>query len=189
MVENLTIFVEGDPRLREGFNHLFSAHLKGRKVFNLSKGKSDALKKYNLDKKSTVKSVLVDLDRHEKDKEVELKETGLTGKPHVYYMVQEMEAWFLSQPEVLDGYFNLKLSEALKAKYGEKHATEIPNPKSKLKGFVKEKYQKREVIDGTVKPKTNYDEVDDAIVLLKKLNLSKLSKEFNDVENLIKLLN
>lgn len=186
----MVVFVEGDPRLREGFDYLFAPYLKGRKIFNLCKGKSDAVKKFRLDNRSHPKSLLVDLDNNNTERENDLRLNNLTEhKNNVHYMIQEMEAWFLSQPHILDGYFNLKISVALKQKYGDTHPDSIGNPKNKLKTFIQEAYKTKQNTPDEKKAKKNYDEVDDAIVLLKKLDLTELSKQFEDVKNLISVLN
>lgn len=186
MVENTVIFVEGDPRLREGFDYLFFDYVQGRRPFNMCKGKTDAIKKYIGDKRAEVKCLLVDLDANATEKANDVKANQLEG--NIAFMIQEMESWFLSQPEHLDLHFNLKISDYLKAKYKNLHASEIGNPKSKLKGFVKEAFAKGDVIDANRKTRRDYDEIGDAIVLLKKLNLAKLAKEYNDVQLIIDIL-
>ena len=51
--------------------------------------------------------LLVDLDAPEAQKDMKLLAyTLLNLKDNVFFMIQEMEAWFLSQPEILDALIN-----------------------------------------------------------------------------------
>lgn len=190
MVIGLTIFVEGDPRLREGFDYLFGTYMSNNKPFRMSKGKQDSLNKLKADLGNTLHNALIDLDRRETEREQDLIDNGVyTVRERVYYMVQEMEGWFLSQPEILDNHFNLRLSTLVNEKYQGVHAKEISNPAGKLDEFIKAAVSTNAVIDQNKKTRTNYDKVSDAIKLLKKLDLQRLKQDFTDVNSLTEILN
>ena len=71
-----------------------------------------------------MKFLLIDLDNDTKEKR--LKAFNLP-KSETFFMVQAMEAWFLSQPEILNEYYKKDL------KIPKKHASEIRKPDVKLK--------------------------------------------------------
>lgn len=119
------------------------------------------------------KSLLVDLDADESKRSTALQTHQLYGLQHCFFMVQEMEAWFFSQPEVLQTYYgkDLKLGS-----YGKGNASHIANPSDVLASL-------------TFKTKKGkYHKVQHACDLLPKLSLTKLQKDFTDVADLVKLL-
>ena len=87
-------------------------------------------------------------------------------------MIQEMEAWFFSQPEILDSYYSEKISK----KIPKRLAKEIPNPSDLLYKLTK----------STRKGK--YHKVVHAVDLLQKLDANKLMNDFDDFKGLIKTL-
>ena len=88
-------------------------------------------------------------------------------------MVEEMEAWFFSQPEILEAYYgkDLKLGQR-----GKGDASKIADPSGVLATL-------------TFKTKKGkYHKVQHACDLLPKLNLEKLKLAFKDVGDLVALL-
>ncbi len=119
------------------------------------------------------KALLVDLDADESKRSTALQTHQLSGFQHCFFMVQEMEAWFFSQPEVLQTYYgkDLKLGS-----YGKGDASRIANPSDVLASL-------------TFKTKKGkYHKVQHACDLLPKLSLTQLQKDFKDVAELVKLL-
>lgn len=91
-------------------------------------------------------------------------------KEFVFYMVQEMEAWFLSQPEILEQYFGgVKIS----AKIPQKSCGLISNPSDFLQKLTKNSN------------KGKYHKVKNGVPLLCKLDIDKLTNDFEDVKSLI----
>ena len=101
---NVTLLIEGDSELIRGFNALFRAHI-------------DELRKRRVtlkivlcgDKGRTKK--LCDRLREEYQKDLYLSLIDSDGPPpkvmndDEFFMVQEMESWFLADPKLLENYF------------------------------------------------------------------------------------
>ena len=166
----IEVFVEGDKKLRQGFSALLGQKVKRRLQINMQGNDVSAVKGFMNPQVSTNKLLLVDLDMPTANKNERLqylkieKESG-----RVYFMVQKMEAWFLSQPEVINQRFNMDVSDKIKRK-----AWEIENPDRFLKDLVSSK--------------RNYHKIDDALPMLLSLNVDKLAEDFEDVNNLINTL-
>lgn len=171
---NIDIFCEGDAGLRQGFSSLFN-QVKGNNVklsFIACGGKDHAVTKFKGGRKgNTNKILLIDLDGAENTKNEKLNSMGLEPKV-VFFMVQEMEAWFLSQHEVLDKHYSKEVSEHLP----KKHAKDIATPSSVLKEMVAKH------ATGANK---EYHKVKDAAMLLQKIDIRRLRNDFTDVENLV----
>ncbi len=159
--------------LRQGFNKLLSQKLKGEmpKII-MGEGKSQAIKKF-ISLKKYYSYLLVDLDNNKSERENDINNNNLTEKKEfVFYMIQEMEAWFLSQPQILDYYYGNKISEHIP----KRPVQDIANPSELLYRITK----------STAKGK--YHKVAHAVDLLQMLDAQKLINEFADFKNLIKTL-
>jgi hypothetical protein len=170
----ITLFMEGSSNdkngnLRQGFGKLFEQKLKGKmpKII-LGDDKHSTIRKFNADKLSEKKLILIDLDASEEDRDSELTKLGL-DKAHAFFMIQELEAWFISQSEILDSYY----STDIKSKIQTKDPKAISNPSDLLIQLTKKT------------KKGEYHKVKHATDLLKKLNLGNLERDFDDVKNLI----
>ena len=84
-------------------------------------------------------------------------------------MVQKMEAWFISQPEVLSKYYR----EDLSSRITQKHASKFQDPVNELQNIVR------------VTKKKYYLKVQDGSRLIAMLDLQKLMNDFEDVSQLI----
>jgi hypothetical protein len=115
------------------------------------------------------KSLLIDLDGDVKTKSNRLKEFNLSEN-NTFFMVQEMEAWFLSQPDILDDFYKSKL------RIPNKKACDIAEPANELMKITK----------NTVKKE--YHKVRHAVELLGRLKTDKLKDDFPDFKNLIDFL-
>jgi hypothetical protein len=122
---------------------------------------------------SDYKSLLVDLDADESKRASALQTHRLTTENHCFFMVQEMEAWFFSQPDILTTFFGKELEVG---KYKGKKADNIPNPSDELNRLARKT------------KKGHYHKVRHACELLPKLSLAQLQKDFKDVAALVKLL-
>ncbi len=87
-------------------------------------------------------------------------------------MVQEMEAWFISQSAVLDNYYNTEITRKLPSR----PAQEIPEPTRELE----------QATSNTQKGK--YHKVKDGTALLQSLDGSQLMEAFEDFEKLVEAL-
>ena len=100
----VTLLIEGDKELTRGFNAFFRAHIDELR-------KRDVTLKIALcgDKGRTKK--LCDRLREEYQKDLYLSLIDSDGPPpkvmnvDEFFMVQEMESWFLADPNLLENYF------------------------------------------------------------------------------------
>lgn len=185
MATKKILFVEGEPNtpngdLRQGFAKLLEKRIEGNlPKINLGGGKSQTIRKL-LKNKLEADSflLLVDLDRPEEEREEDLIENGLESKKeNVFYMIQEMETWFLSQPDILDIFFGIdhkrkKVSEKLT----KRKVTEISDPKGELKTATKDS------------KRGEYHEIKHGVELLKLLDAKQLEDSFIDFKKLIERL-
>jgi hypothetical protein len=172
MVKKVLI-IEGQPGdLRQGFYKLFKKKLEGNMPqIVMGENNSKTLQElYKQTGEPQKRFALIDLDAP-----IEKKQNRLTAlnvpkeyQEAVYFMVQEMEAWFFSQPEILDTHFRMNISNRIP----KKHPSEIEKPAEKLRELSGKKYHK----------------VKDAIKLLENLDANKLVKSFKDFSNLINAL-
>lgn len=188
--KKIILFVEGEPNspngdLRMGLSKLLSQKLKDGlpKIIiggGFSQGgKSQTIHKFKTNKLDTdLCLLLIDLDKPEIERENDLKlENLLEDKDNVFYMIQEMESWFLSQPDILDRFYGIdnckkKISDKIK----KKKAAEIEHPDEELVRITKNT------------KKGEYHKIKHAVELLKLLDSNKLEKEFPDFNRLIERL-
>lgn len=174
MVNTKALIIEGttDTRngnLRQGFHKLFARKLgSGVPQIIMGNGKQQAIKKFVYFRSPTSPNLLIDLDKEGRHKQVVLETNGLTEKTDfVYFMVQEMEAWFLSQPEILKSYYGEEL------KIPRISPQQIEKPSQIL-------YHKTV---STIKGK--YHKVKHAVDLLQMLDADILMNDFEDFKKLI----
>lgn len=173
------LFIEGTSDksngvLSQGFYKLLKQKLEGKMPkINMSDGKSQAIKKFKNNKISEKGYLLIDLDNGEESKDSEITNSSLSSyREFTFFMIQEMESWFLSQPGILDKYYNIDIS----SKIPKKHAKEIPSPAEFLEELTKNS------------KKGKYHKVNHGTALLELLDATKLTSDFKDFENLIKKL-
>ncbi|HAN79037.1 MAG TPA: hypothetical protein DCQ31_15340 [Bacteroidales bacterium] len=185
--KKILLFVEGEPNspngdLRKGLIDLLQKQLKGQlpKIIigggYSQGGKTQTVHKFKTNKlNADIALVLVDLDKPENERENDLKELELLDvKDNVFYMIQEMESWFLSQPDVLDKFYGVdKNKKQVSDKIPKKKPADIEHPDEVLKRIT-ENSQKGE-----------YHKIKHAVELLKLLDADKLANDFIDFKNLI----
>lgn len=179
MVKNKLLIIEGtkDTRngiLRQGFHKLLVQKLEGSMPrIVMGEGKKQAIDKFFNSGNDRIPNLLIDLDKEEAKKNDDIEENNLSEKSDfVYYMIQEMEAWFLSQPKILDSYYCAKLSD----KIPKRPVKEIPNPSDLL----------YTITQSTKKGK--YHKIKHAVDLLQQLDATKLMKGFEEFDKLINTL-
>ncbi|MBO0936881.1 DUF4276 family protein [Fibrella sp. HMF5335] len=132
-------------------------------------GKNQSVDKFLHQPKDREKTLLIDLDADDTERERILEEYDLISYDKtVFFMIQEMEAWFLSQPTVLEQYYGIEFTSKIR-----RPAHTIADPCSELQRLTK-----------NTKKKT-YHKVKHAVELLPKLDLVALCNSFDDVKNLI----
>ncbi|MCD4665211.1 MAG: DUF4276 family protein [Bacteroidales bacterium] len=118
MVKSKVLIIEGttDTRngiLRQGFHKLLEQKLKGKMPrIVMGDGKNQAIDKFLHSVNNKTPHLLIDLDGPKSKRYEDIKKNNLSKNSDiVFYMIQEMEAWFLSQPEILDNYYHIKISK------------------------------------------------------------------------------
>lgn len=178
MVKNVIyLFIEGtrdtsNGDLREGFRKLFEQKVKGiMPRISMGDGKKQTIDKFI---HTDHAKLLCDLDNPPEHVEVDLHEYGLMDhRDKVFFMIQEMEAWILSQPDVLNKFYGEEISR----KIPKKQAALITEPDKKLQEFTK----------STRKGK--YHKVRHGSQLLQMLDAGQLYADFEDFKRLIDDLN
>lgn len=181
-VKKIILFVEGEPNtpngdLRQGFSKLLEKRLALRMPsIKLGAGKTPTIQQFKTSKlESDLNLLLIDLDKPETEYEKDLAEHGLLEyRENVYYMIQEMESWFLSQPDILDEFYGVEnKGKSISEKLVKKHAKEIPHPDQELKKVTKDS------------KRGEYHKIKHAVELLKRLDPLKLEGQFQDFKRLI----
>lgn len=167
------LFIEGakdttNGDLRQGFGILLEKKLKGKMPrIIMGEGKNNTIDKF---KSRNNSYVLCDLDAPENERQNDIKKNNLSSQSDfVFYMIQEMEAWFLSQPDSLNEFYNYDFDN----KIPKKHASEFSEPDKFLQNITKET------------KKGTYHKIKHGYLLLQKLDADKLCKDFPDFQNLI----
>lgn len=173
--QKVKLFIEGtsddtNGDLRQGFENLLKKELgaaqKMPKII-LGNGVTQTIDKFTY--AGDTKSLLIDLDGDFETKSNRLKEFNLSEK-NTFFMIQEMEAWFLSQPDILNDFYKTEL------KIPQKKASEIAQPAKELKRITKNTVRRE------------YHKVSHAVELLGKLKTDRLKNDFPDFKNLIDFL-
>jgi hypothetical protein len=169
------LFIEGtkdnsNGDLRQGFRKLFEKKVKGSMPrISMGEGKDQTIKKFI---NAPNAKILCDLDAPPAEIENDLKKHKIIGhRESVFYMIQEMEAWFISQPKILDEFYNSPISKRLV----QKHGSDFNEPDKELQNITKD------TLKGT------YHKVRHG-VLLEMLDANKLSNDFSDFRRLIEQL-
>lgn len=135
--------------------------------------KDEAIKKFKNDKQSSFKCLLVDLDKDPSHREVDIKENTLTNHSDLaFYMIQKMEAWFISQPDILENKWKSDCFYGFK----KNNPQTIKDPDEELKTILKRNLNKK------------YNKVNDAVDLLMTLKPEELKNEFEDFNHLVQLI-
>jgi hypothetical protein len=186
-------------RLREAFHKLLSQVI-DPELFNLiievGAGYKNAAKTFKIYAGYDDKvSLLIDLDGprpsiKEKLEELEIEDIS----ERVYFMIQAMESWILSQPKKLIRYCD---ETYIRGKVGidiidtergifSIHPEEIVKPYEKLKIILGRYYS---VKKGSVEKKKKYGKLKDAPLLIGNLDIEELMSIFTDVKSLVFYIN
>lgn len=183
--------VSNSTSLRQSLNQLLNSAFDNLKVSI----ECDICASYTGAKKSfknadTSALLLIDLDGIEATKAAKLSELGLNDcKDRVFFMVQQMETWILSQP--------MRLQEGLSELYTKytdfDMATDpliagidvqtISKPSQTLDHLLKKHFHKLK--NGVPKP-LKYGKLKNSYLLIALLDITELRNNFIDVENLLR---
>jgi len=178
---------DNSEKFRESFHVLLSKYFPPYS-FNLTieqgAGNKQAIKSFKHESAKGNCIFLVDLDAPITQREKRLKDFELTDyKNNVFFMVQEMEAWIISQTEaIVKTYSHLtKVGDLGKDEIYSKHPQEINKPSYWL-GILLGRYF-GDYKNG-IKKKKKYGKLKDAPLLIANLEIDRLSTIFEDVLNL-----
>ncbi len=167
------LFIEGanditNGDLRAGFGRLLEKKLRGRMpTIDLCGGKNQTVEKF-LSRQGS--QILCDLDGKESTRNSDLKKYGLLERENsVFYMIEEMEAWFISQSSILDTFYKTDVSKKL----AKKPASEFPHPDEELQKITKDSRR------------GEYHKIRHGALLLAALDADQLMKDFPDFRRLI----
>lgn len=216
-MKEITLFVEGGVQegdntdvqtidntqaLRESFHQIFKdlgINNVSLKV-EMSAGYKNCLKRF-LEKDCDNKFILIDLDAPAENRELFFeglrKEETIDsekineGKDQIFFMIQSMEGWILSQPNAIEawannnGYKRIKVDKIIAEDNNikDKHPQNIQHPASVLKTILGRYFETNKG------KKAKYGKLRSAPQLLNKLDRTKLKSDFSDVENLVNRLN
>ena len=178
-------------RLRESFNKLLNSGFESEQVQIQAKPAYSISNFKNLIKNIDDNSLfLMDLDATKDKREQRLKDNQLIDiQVFVFFMVQRMEAWILSQPEIIKevfAYFKSKSGLENDSLILNKHPEEILYPDKVLNTI----FQRYFVINKAGKTKKlKYGKLKHSPDLIEKLDLQKLRNTFEDVERMILKIN
>lgn len=202
---NITVFFEGgDPLqafdntevLRQSFNKLLNAGLKEKtevQITAIPLGSVRSAPKQNLTENDFL---LIDLDSAATDidaaKQTRLNQFYSPDKHHrIFFMVQAMEAWILSQPQVIEKYYDCDNDYSKYKKVTDYPLEQDPillsvdvcsfhKPESQLDALIKTHFRKKSN-NGLIK----YGKLKTAPDLIALLDIERLQNDFVDVKNLL----
>lgn len=192
--ENLAVeTMNNSNKLRESLHHLLSQLITPNK-FDLiilpRSSNNQTVKDFKADlEKDSNSLLLIDLDVPKSEKKVRITELNLVEcAEKVFFMVQEMETWVLSQPDIMEQFakqkdYKRKNTDKIIAEntlLKGKNIEEISKPSNTLNTLFGQYFEVYEKRRDKHKPAT-YGKLKDAPDLLKLLNFSKLLNDFEDV--------
>jgi hypothetical protein len=171
IIEGTTDTTNGD--LRMAFARLLEQKLRGKMPrIIMGNGVKKTVDKFLNQPQTGQPFLLIDLDAETSQRDRVLQEYDLVDKAEtVFFMIQEMEAWFLSQPNVLKEYYQEDFSKKFN-----RPPQSIASPCEELQRITKQT------------KKGAYHKVKHGVALLPRLDLTALCSDFDDVKNLINQL-
>ncbi len=173
------LFVEGtrdlsNGDLRRGFHKLLKQVLEGRMPrLVMGDSASRTIDKFRNNRTGHEALLLIDLDNHPEQRSAVL--SSLELQPHSsrsFFMVQEMEAWFLSQGQALDQFYGKDFSSKVVSKL----PRAISKPSQKLMQITRNS------------DKGKYHKVRHGSLLLELLDAQKLRRDFPESDRLVRAI-
>jgi phosphatidate phosphatase PAH1 len=136
--------------------------------------------------------LLIDMDGKKESRSKRLAYFGLEQdnvKDKVYFMIQKMEAWILSQPDKIEETFFInrktQVTDSIEnyKTIKNKHPKQIINPDDVLKVILRRFFKDGEGVD------LKYGKLSTAPLLLENLDIQRLRKTFEDVDKLLIAIN
>jgi hypothetical protein len=195
---NAALTVDNSAVFRESFHKLFSQQLSPEK-FNLiiqpfgSVSRAREMLKH-IEEEGTNAVILIDLDAPKEEREERLKYYKPFDPTKIFFMIQEMEAWIISQVDKIEefgineGLRRKKASEEIKnnSLIKNKHPEEIGKPSDKLDTILRQYFDVVKTRGGKEKLKgKRYSKAKDGPKLIGLLELQFLMEDFDEARRLI----
>ncbi|OQX00346.1 MAG: hypothetical protein BWK80_62060 [Desulfobacteraceae bacterium IS3] len=214
---NITIYIEGGAQsenpavltvdnssvFRENFHKLFSQKLSSAefnlriKPFGPIQGTKKMLERIEIQRINGV--VLIDLDAPKEERNNRLTWYNPSDRTKIFFMIQEMEAWILSQTDKIEvfgrneGLTRKRTDEDIKTHslLKDKHPEEIPKPVDvKLDTILKEYFDVVKIKRGKRGNKAKrYSKAKDGPKLIGLLELQNLMQCFDEAKRLVDYIN
>ena len=183
-------------RLIEAFNKLFSSGLTNKTIkINCISGGPDKQAAKEFKNSSLSPFLLVDMEGKQETKPQRLSDIGLQEHPNqekIFFMIQKMEAWILSQPDKIEACFSLyrKPNKAFPIEDDEsikgKKPENIVHPDRLLQTILKRNFEikRRDRVRDL-----EYGKLKNAPDLIASLDIQRLRNAFEDVDKLLNAIN
>jgi hypothetical protein len=174
------LYIEGEPGrkgnyLRQAFSELLEKEVQNKPAIKLCGNTDETAKAFN-SSESPSSWALIDMDGVKSERTKKIEKYKLQEKEErLFFMIQEMEAWFLSQPTILTDFYKIDKFDKLKNRIAE----EIENPAELLENITK----------ATPTKKGRYTKLEHDHILLPLLDSKKLCNDFEDFKKLVTALN
>jgi hypothetical protein len=184
--KNSALTLDNSTLLRESFNQLLNSGLSSEKVKIQAIPAASVTNIVKIRKENSL--LLLDLDAPKSKREERIKASNLSDiQEYVFFMIQKMEAWILSQPKSIEDYFkDKKINENEFVKDDEsihgKNCEDIIHPDRVLQTILKRYFSDYK---GDKFRKLEYGKLKHAPNLIKNLDIHQLKKDFEDVRNLL----
>jgi len=194
--------VDNSAVFRENFHKLFSQKLSSAefnlriKPFGPIQGTKKMLERIEIQRINGV--VLIDLDAPKEERNNRLTWYNPSDRTKIFFMIQEMEAWILSQTDKIEvfgrneGLTRKKINESINMNplIKNKHPEEINEPDEKLDTILRQYFDVIKKRQGKEK-KTGkrYSKTKDGPKLIGLLELQNLIQCFDEAEKLIDYIN
>lgn len=196
---NLDSTFDSSVFFREAFNRLFyqkiqesEFNIKIQPIGSVTQA-STYLKRIKENDENAI--LLIDLETSKEKKQEKIERLFKAYDINdLFFMIQEMESWILSQPHILQIFGeneNLILKQDISnisdnILLKNKHPEEIHKPSEKLETLFKQYFSAELYRRGRIKKSNrNYSKTKDAPQLIQLLDLEKIENTFEDAKNLI----
>lgn len=190
--------VDNSSVFRENFHYLFKQHF-DETAFELIVLSIGSISQAKLHLQHILENeiegvLLLDLDAEKTQKNTRLERYAPLNTSRIYFMVQEMEAWILSQPDKLElfasseGLIRKKVGASIaeNSLLKHHHPEDISKPAEKLNTLFRQYYSIERITRGKKKKKPKaYSKTKDGPRLIGLLELKRLMKTFQDVEAIV----
>ncbi|MET3128186.1 hypothetical protein ABID42_003305 [Arcicella rosea] len=188
---------DNSEKLRESFHQLLSTGLDNADNISIEidiKGSyTSVLKAIKSEKRvSSNTLVLLDLEGDESQRDTRIKQYELEEyRDSVFFMIQAMEGWILSQPEAIERTCQQyeRIIKSPMSEFSLIHGIKpesIEKPDKVLNSLLQEYFQYEK--GGKIK-KVKYGKLKNSYLLIEQLDINELRKQFTDVNNLLNKIN